>query len=198
MKRFTIILLLFLSLMCSAKTRVHTEASWGYSPQVFVAKAFAYIPNGVGYRVEEYDNNFSYINNAFLKISSGIEVLDKVSIGIKTGIQRIDEKYNVIPLELELKYFFRSTEKNGIYLLLEGGTALHEWNFQDDILLGAAGLGYREQLYKSLNINFFIQLQGLSCHPLPIDKYEGVIPRERVVFSLIAYTGLVFGVGIGF
>ena len=184
--------------MSSAKARVHTEASWGYSPQVFVAKAFTYIPNGVGYRVEEYGNNFSFINNAFLKISTSIEMLNKVSAGIKTGIQGIDGKYKVIPLELELKYFLRSTDKNGIYLLLEGGTAIHECNFQDNILLGAAGLGYREQLYKSLNVNFFIQLQGLSCHPLPIDKYEGVIPRERVVFSLIAYTGLVFGVGIGF
>lgn len=198
MKRKAFITLLFLSLCISTQARISASFSWGYEPQLYKAQAFSYTPNRVGYRVSEYAYGFTYFNTTYINFGLSYEFAHKASIALKSGYKGIDQNYAVIPLEIEARYFFRSFDTSTWFLSLEAGSALHDFNFDDQIILASLGLGYREQLYKKLSVDFFLKLESFYGHPLPIDRYEGEIPRAQVYFSYMAYAFLNLGIQVNF
>ncbi len=191
-------LLLGVCLTSQAKVRISGGVSWGYSPQIYKSQVFSYIPNNIGYRINERTEAFNYFSNAYLDADAGVDLWDKLSFHLKTGYRGIDYNYDIIPLLLETRYYFGSCFTGGTFLSLEAGTALHEWNFDDGIILIKTAFGYREQLYKAISVDFLFHIQATNMHPLPIDKYEGVIPRPQVSFSVVGLLQLGFGVGINF
>lgn len=190
------VLTLGMNLVCQA--RLSGGFSWGYSPQVFYSQVFSYTPNRVGYRISDRNRGFTYFSNAYLDINAGIDIKDKVSLYFKTGYRGAGQSYDIVPLLLESRYFFGSSYSGGTFIALEAGTAMHEWSFEDGIVMVKTAFGYREQLYKSLSVDFTVHLQALHLQPLPIDKYEGVIPRPQVSYSSVNYLQIGFGVGINF
>ena len=198
MKRKLGITLLFLCLSISTWARITASCSWGYGAQLYKAQAFSYTPNRVGYRVSEYAYGFTYLSTAYLNFALSYEFAHKASIGLKSGYKGIDQNYSIIPLELEARYYFKSYEESSAFLSLEAGSALHDLNFKDQIILASLGLGYREHLYKSLSVDFFLKLDAFYGHPLPIDRYEGEIPRSQLYFSYVSCAFLNLGIQINF
>lgn len=198
MKRKVLITLLFLNLCVNIQARISASFSWGYEPQLYKAQAFSYTPNRVGYRVSEYAYGFTYLSTTYINFALSYEFAHKASISLKSGYKGIDQNYVIIPLELEARYFFKSYETSSCFLSIEAGSALHDFNFDDQILLTALSFGYREHLYKKLSVDFFLKLESFYGHPLPIDRYEGEIPRAQVYFSYMAYAFLNLGIQVNF
>lgn len=198
MKKSCLITILFLCLSISTQARVSAAFSWGYEPQIYKFQAFSYSPNRVGYRVSEYSSGLCYQSTTYINFSLSYEFAGKASLTFKSGYKGIDYDYTVLPLELEARFYFSSYESSSYFLCLEAGTALHNWNFEDKIILSALGFGYREHLYKMLSVDFFMKLEGYIGSPLPIDKYEGEIPRPQVYFSQKICVYPNFGIQINF
>ena len=200
MKRWACIavLLLGVCLTSSGRVRLSGGVSWGYSPQIYKGQVFSYIPNRIGYRINERESAFNYYSNAYLDADAGVDLWNRVSFHLKTGYRGLDYNYDIVPLLLESRFYFKDYYTGGAFVALEAGTALHEWNFDDGIILIRTSLGYREQLYRNLSVDFLFHIQAADLHPLPIDKYEGVIPRPQVSFSAVGYLQIGFGVGISF
>ncbi len=198
MRKLACILALTLALNSVCKARLSGGISWGYSPKVFYSQVFSYTPNRVGYRISERNQGFTYFSNAYLDLNAGIDFKDKVSLHFKTGYRGAGNSYDIVPLLLESRYYFGSSYSGGSFLALEAGTAMHEWSFEDGIIIVKTAFGYREQLYKRLSVDFTVHLQAMHLHPLPVDKYEGVISRPQVYYSVAGFFQIGFGVGINF
>ena len=179
-------------------TKVSQELSWGYSPQLYDSHGFTYTTSAVGYRVNEYDARFDYNHNAFISYQIGLDFAKHYSVHLKSGFMGAGRNYDLIPLEIQCRFYFKSYSQNSLYLYLEAGTAMHNWTFNDKIKLASLGFAYRENLYKNLCVDFFIAASALSSSPLPIDKYEGEIPRPQVLYSNVIRSYLQLGIGISF
>lgn len=199
MKRtFTCITFLFLSLIINAKSPFTLGLSWGFSPQVYKSMDFSYRTNQIGYRVSDSRKGFNFYECAYLSLDAGLNVSKHWSLHLVSGYRGVDENYNIVPLYLQTRFYFKEYSENGIFLGMGAGTALKDWHLNDDIVLSNIELGYREYLYKTLNLEFLIKLEGMFLHPLPIDKYEGVISRPQVLYSNVGYIFIGTGFRINF
>lgn len=198
MKKFMCILALILGCNCLSYARLSGGISWGYSPQIFKSQVFSYTPNRIGYRINERNQSFTYFSNAYVDIDAGVDFLKKFSLHLKTGYRGTDFNYDLIPFLLESRYYFHDYYTGGAFLALEAGTAMHNKSFEDGIILLKTAFGYREQLYRHLSVDFLLHISAMNFHPLPVDKYEGVIPRPQVSYSVVGLIQIGFGVGINF
>ncbi len=191
-------MVLALGFGCLSHARFSAGVSWGYSPQIFKSQVFSYTPNRIGYRINERNQSFTYFSNAYVDIDAGVDFLRKFSLHLKTGYRGADFNYDLIPFLLEGRFYFRDYCSGGAFIALEGGIAMHKRSFDDGIIILKTAFGYREQLYRDLSVDFLVHVSAMNFHPLPVDKYEGVIPRPQVSYSVVGLLQLGFGVGINF
>lgn len=198
MKKLWTILIPVLAFSFSASARFSGSISWGYNPQLCKYEAVCYIPNSIGYRVAEERFNFTYYSNAFLYASAGADFATHFSLQFKTGYTGISYQYQVMPVMGEFRYYFKDYLGKGLFLGVEGGIMLHNWSWEDKGTLAGLSFGHREQLFGDLSLDFLIRIQWANYSPLPVDKYEGVIPRPQVIFSNTDSFMLSIGTSINF
>lgn len=199
MKRtFICITFLLFPLIINAKTPLTYGVSWGFSPQVYKSQDFSYISNRIGYRVSDSWEGFTFYECAYIYLDAGVNVAKHWSVHMVSGYRGVDENYSIVPLYMQARFNFKKHGENGIFLGIGAGTALKDWHLKDDIILSNIEFGYKEYLYKTLNLEFLIKLEVMSLHPLPIDKYEGVIPRPQVLYSYLGYMFISTGFRISF
>lgn len=189
---------LFLALNINAKAPFTYGVSWGVSPQVYKIYDFSYISNRIGYRVSDSRQGFQFYECAYLYLDAGLNISKHCSLHLVSGYRGVDENYNVLPLLLETRFYFKGYSHNGIFLGASAGTALKDWHLKDDIFLSNIEFGYREPLYKTFSLEFMVKIEGMHLHPLPIDKYEGVIPRPQVLYSSAGYVFVSSGFRLSF
>ena len=178
--------------------RLRYGLDWGYSPMLYKASTATYCTQ-VGYRVTESTQGFDYYTNAYLTLGAGVEFRGHCAIYLKTGYMGLYKDYRVNPILAEFRYFFRDcTLEDGAFLCMEGGVALHKLNFEDKTSLGNLGFGFRHILSSHTSLDF-VAKAGLSvCSPLPNDRYEGVIARDKVIFSKSEQLSLSLGLSLYF
>ena len=198
MKRLLTITILFFALTLSAKPRVTGGLSWGYIPQVYRSYSCAYYSGRDGYRINDSREGMRYVRNSYVLLDGGVDFLKHFSVHLQTGLRGVDVDYVVMPMNADFRFFLKGYDRSGLFIGGMAGAALHKWSFDDGIFNAGLSLGYREQLYRELSVDFAFKIEGVNCHPLPVDKYEGVISRPQVLFSNTNYLFVGFGVGINF
>lgn len=198
MKKGILITFLLLALTISAKAKINAGVGWGYCPQVLKTERVSYIPNSIGYRISDGRAGFSYFTNEFIYASVGADITRHFSMLLKGGFMGVDYNYIVTPITAEARYYFKGYDRQGLFLSMEGGIALHDWDFEDRFGMLSAGMGHREMLFESLSLDFIFRITCANYHPLPLDKYEGVIPRPQVIYSNTHSLLISLGVGLNF
>lgn len=202
MRKVLTILVLLASVFpfcASAKARFEASAEWGVSPLLLSSELYSYYSNQ-GFRVSEGDGTmgFNYYTNAFLYATAGVNFAKYFGLAAKAGYAGLCEGYRVFPLGLRLLAYPSGYERDGVYLTADASVALHGGAAEDETLLGSIGIGYRHGLYGSMGLKAFARVCGSTFSPLPVDPYEGVIPRSRVISSSRTCIALEIGIGIYF
>lgn len=189
------------SQICEAKgPRFRYGVSWGYSGQVADSYDYTY-RTSVGYRVSsEQPLTFNWYSNAFISADAGIEFLRYLALTAKAGYCGVSEGFRVLPVELQLAFFLKGYENDGLFIMGAGGMA-----FTEDLDLTeyktntiSAGLGYRHNLAGKVCLDGFLRVRETSCSPLPTDDYEGTIPRDRTVYSRAEHIAVELGISLYF
>lgn len=178
--------------------RVRYGLQWGYSAKV--ASAFQYtIYNSYGTRISDSQSlTPDYYTNAFVSADLGIEFLDYLAFTLKAGYRGVAKDYRVMPLELQFAIFPMRYDKTGIFFFGSGGFALYNWSLEDKINLLSAGIGLRRNLSRKISLDGFFRGNLITCSPLPVDQFEGTIPRERIIYSRAQQLSLDLGLALYF
>ena len=181
------------------KPRLRYGIQWGYNAQVVSGSQYTYLTD-IGYRVSDgEDPHADYYTNAFVCADLGIEFFKSFALSASIGYRGVAEDYRVFPAELQLSWFLRGYETSGVFFSAGGGTALTEGLSADDgIIMLSAGTGYRHSLSHKINLDGFVKVRHTSCSPLPVDEYDGVIPRERTVYSRSTHISVDLGIALYF
>ena len=179
--------------------RLRYGIDWGYNAKAFGESEYTYLTD-IGYRVSDGEPlHPDYYTNAFVSADLGVEFLRYLALTTRVGYRGIFEGYRAFPAELQLAWFFKGYDAAGFFVCAGGGTAITEGlAFDDNINLISAGGGYRKNLGRKINMDGFIKVQHISCSPLPVDEYDGVIPRDRTVYSRSTHISVDFGVALYF
>lgn len=167
----------------AGKPRFRYGVQWGYS--ALGASGCEYtIYNSVGSRVSDGKPFVPhYFTNAYFSADLGLEFARYFALTAKAGYRGIDRDYRVAPLELQLSLFPFGYERSGMFLFGSGGLALYDWSLADKINLLSGGMGYRHNLSRKISLDGIFRLNYINCSPLVVDDYEGVVPRDRTVYS---------------
>ena len=179
--------------------RLRYGINWGYNAMAGSGCEYTYLTD-IGYRVSDGENfHPEYYTNAFVSADFGVEFLRSLALTARVGYRGISEGYRAFPAELQLAWFIKGYETSGIFVCAGGGTALtEEFSADDNINLVFGGAGYRRSLSRKISLDGFIKIHHISCSPLPVDEYDGVIPRERTVYSRSTHVSVDFGIALYF
>ena len=194
------IVILTHTMVCQAEgPRLRYGVQWGYNALALRACQYTYLTD-IGYRVSEgEDLHADYFTNAFVSADLGLEFLNSLALTARAGYRGVAKGYRVFPAELQLSWFTKGYEGSSPFLFAVGGLALTEsLGFDDNINVVAAGFGYRHKLSHKISLDGFVRTNYISCSPLPIDEYDGVIARERTIYSRATNMSIDFGIGLYF
>lgn len=179
--------------------RFRFGADWGVVPQVFHTNEATYITM-VGYRVSDpFRRDFQYFTNGYMTFNAGFEFANHFALYAKTGWMGISEDYRIMPLIGELQYFFKSYMGcDSPFMMVYGGTGLHGSGFSDKIAMAGIGAGHRHCLSNSVSIDATLRIQWCGYNPLPVDEFEGIVSRDRVIFSFANSVAVGFGLSLNF
>ena len=179
--------------------RVRYGIQWGYNAMAVSGSEYTYLTD-IGYRVSDGEPlHPDYYTNAFVSADLGVEFLRSLALTARVGYRGISAGYRAFPAELQLAWFTKGYEASGIFVCAGWGTALTEaFSTDDNINLVFAGAGYRKSLSRKISLDGFVKGHHISCSPLPVDEYDGVIPRERTVYSRSTHLSVDFGIALYF
>lgn len=188
----------FESFSAAESSRFRYGVEWGYSAKV--ASSFQYtIYNSYGSRISDSQPlSPDYYTNAFVSADIALEFADYFAITLKAGYRGVAKDYRVMPVELQMAVFFKGYEKTGPYVFAGGGAALYNWSFEDQINLASAGAGMRHNLSRKISLDTFLKVNLIGCSPLPVDPYEGTIPREKTIYSRNGHLSFDLGIALNF
>lgn len=202
-KRFIlamVCLLTAVSLRAGSPLRFRYGVEWGYSPQIAYSSQYTFL-SANGYRVSEGDTELvlGYFTNAFVMAGVGAEFADYFSLSLNAGLRGLYKDFRVIPMELKLAAFFRGYNYNGPFVTVSAGPCLgDDFSWEDETVTASLGAGLRACLIDKVSIDVFARCRVAGLSPLPDDPYEGLIPRDRLIYS---YRGIVladFGLSLQF
>lgn len=187
-KSFILVVLCLLmpaSLKAESPLRFRYGVEWGYSPQIAYSSQYTFI-SANGYRISEGspDPELDYFTNAFVMAAVGAEFADYFSLSINAGFRGLYKDVRVVPIELKLAAFFRGYDHNGPFLTFSAGPCLGErFSWDDETVTASFGTGLRACLIDKVSIDLFARCRVAGLSPLPDDPYEGIIPRDRLIYS---------------
>lgn len=178
--------------------RMRLGTDWGYSPQLYQSFVSTYYTR-IGYRVTEQSLGFDYYTNGYLLLGFGCEINNRCAFYIKSGYMGLFKDFRVMPILGEAQYFFNGSEgRDCPFVMLNGGVALHSGSFIDKTVLASLGGGYRHHLSGTTTLDMVAKIQASNCSPLPYDKYDGLVPRNRIIFSNANQFALSLGLSLYF
>lgn len=202
-KRLIIAILCFfacVSLRAESPLRFRYGVEWGYSPQIASSSQYTFI-SANGYRVSEGSSEFEldYFTNAFVSFSAGAEFANYFSLLLNAGLRGFYKNYRTIPIEAKFSAFFHGYDHSGPFITLSAGPCLGEkFSWDDGAVTGAFGGGFRACLMDKVSIDVFARCRVSGISPLPDDPYEGIIPRDRLVYSRRRAILADFGISLQF
>ncbi|MBO4610659.1 MAG: hypothetical protein J5668_00980 [Bacteroidales bacterium] len=182
----------------AGKPRFRYGMEWGYSAKV--ASGFEYtIYNSYGSRISDSQPlSADYYTNAFVSADIGLEFLNYLAVSLEAGYRGVARDYRVMPLSLRLALFPKGYDKTGPFVFAGGGMALYNWSLEDKVNLISAGAGSRYNLSRKISLDGFLRANLISCSPLPVDPYEGTVPREKTVYSRTSHITMDLGIALYF
>ena len=178
--------------------RLRYGLQWGYNAKVATSYAYT-IYNSNGSRISDSQPfTGDYYTNAFVSADLGLEFLNYFAFTLKAGYRGVAEDYRVMPVELQFSIFPWSYDESGLFLFGSGGFALYQWSLDDKINLISAGMGIRRNMGLKISLDGFLKANLTTCSPLPVDQYEGQIPRDRTVYSRAKHISLDLGIALYF
>lgn len=182
----------------AGKPRLRYGLQWGYSAKVASAGQYTY-RTSMGYRVSDDNPLYAdYYTNAFVSADLGLEFLNWFALTARFGYKGIAKDYRVMPAELQLAVFPKGYENSGLFGFASGGMALYDLSLDDGATLFSAGVGLRRNLSRKISLDGFLKAGYTVCSPLPVDQYEGKIPRESVVYSRAQHISVDLGLALYF
>lgn len=188
------------SLKAGPPLRFRYGVEWGYSPQIASSFQYTFL-SANGYRVSEGspDYAFDYFTNAFVMAGAGAEFADYFSLSLNAGFRGLYKDFRVVPVELKFAAFFRGYSHNGPFLTVSAGPCLGEkFSWDDRTVTASLGAGLRACLIDKVSIDLFARCRMAGLSPLPDDPYEGIIPRERLIYSRRGIILADFGLSLQF
>ena len=193
-----VLLLSFGAVSRAEGPRLRYGLQWGYNAKV--ASTYAYtIYNTNGSRISDSQPlTADYYTNAFVSADLGLEFLNYLAVMVKAGYRGVAKDYRIMPGELQLSIFPWGYAESGLFFFGGGGFALRDWNLEDKINLLSAGMGLRRNMGLKISLDGFLKANLTACSPLPVDQYEGQIPRDRTVYSRAKHISVDLGVALYF
>lgn len=190
--------LISLQAFAAGPVRMRLGTDWGYSPLLFQSFVSTYYTR-IGYRVTEQSRGFDYYTNGYLLFGFGCEVNRRCAFYVKTGYMGLFEDFRVMPILCEAQYFFNGSKEGDCpFVMLNGGVALNSGSFIDNTILASLGGGYRHYLSGTTSLDIVARIQASNCTPQPYDKYDGLVPRSRIIFSNAHQFALSLGLSLYF
>ena len=178
--------------------RLRYGLQWGYSAKA--ASSFEYtIYNSYGSRISDSQPlTPDYYTNAFISADLGLEFLSYFALTLKGGVRGVEKDYRVVPAEIQFSIFPWGYTKTGMFLFGGAGAALYKWSLEDKVNLYSAGIGLRHDMGLKVSLDGFVKANLITCSPLPVDPYEGVVPREQTVYSRRQHISIDIGIALYF
>lgn len=178
--------------------RVRYGLQWGYSAEAMASTTYT-IFNEYGSRISDSNpRHWEYYTNAFVSGDVGLEFLDYLAVTLKVGYRGVAKDYRIMPIELQGSIFPFRYDQSGMFLIGSLGTAMSNWNFEDEMKILSAGIGLRRNIGNKISLDGFLRGNLFICNPLPVDPYEGTIPRDRVLYSSGKYVTFDLGLALYF
>lgn len=202
-KSFILVMLCFLvsaSLKAESPLRFRYGVEWGYSPQIAYSSQYTFL-SANGYRVSEGNPELEmdYFTNAFVMAGIGAEFANYFSLSLNAGFRGFYKDFRAVPIELKFDAFFNGYDHNGPFITVSAGPCFGErFSWDDETVTGSIGAGLRTCLIDKVSIDVFARCRVAGLSPLPDDPYEGIIPRDRLIYS---HRGIVladFGLSLQF
>lgn len=182
----------------SSPVRLRFGVDWGYSPQLYQSFVSTYYTR-IGYRVTEQSRGFDYYSNGYLLFGLGCEINNRCAFYLKSGYMGLFKDFRVMPILGEAQYFFSGGDSCDCpFIMLNGGIALNSASFVDRTILASLGGGYRHHLSRRTTLDMIARIQASNCSPQPNDKYDGLVPRDRIIFSNANQFALSLGLSLYF
>lgn len=188
------------SLKAEPTLRFRYGVDWGYSPQIASSFQYTFL-SANGYRVSEGspDHAFDYFTNAFVMAGVGAEFADYFSLSLNVGFRGLYKDFRVVPIEAKFAAFFNGYNHNGPFVTFSAGPCLGEkFSWDDRTVTASLGAGLRACLIDKVSIDLFARCRMAGLSPLPDDPYEGIIPRERLIYSHLGIILADFGLSLQF
>lgn len=178
--------------------RIRYGLQWGYSAETMASTNYT-IFNEYGSRISDSNpRHWEYYTNAFVSGDVGLEFLDYLAVTLKVGYRGVAKDYRVMPIELQGSIFPFRYDQSGLFFIGSLGTAMSNWNFEDKMKILSAGIGLRRNMGNKISLDGFLRGNLFICSPLPVDPYEGTIPRDRVLYSSAKYVTIDLGLALYF
>lgn len=178
--------------------RIRYGIQWGYSGEAAAGTSYTFF-NKYGTRISDSNpRHWEYYTNAFVSGDVGIEFLDYLAVTLKAGYRGVAKDYRIMPLEIQGSIFPWRYDQSGLFLIGSLGTALSNGNFEDNVKIISAGMGLRRNIGLKISLDGFIRGNLYITNPLPLDPYEGLIPRDRVVASSGKFITIDLGLALYF
>ena len=177
--------------------RLRYGLQWGYNAKLATSYAYT-IYNSNGMRISDSQIGADYYTNAFVSADFGLEFLNYFAVTLKAGYRGVAKDYRIMPAELQFSIFPWGYDQSGLFFLGSGGFALYKRSMEDKINLLSAGIGLRRNMARKVSLDGFIKANLTTCSPLPVDPFDGPIPRERTVYSRTKHLTIDLGLALYF
>ena len=203
MKRLLVISLMLTALVFSARAQeespVHVGADWGFMATMLNFHHYNYMDEGIGYRIDDRGWSSDMGANAYAFLCASLDLGNRFNLGVIGGYAGVNDGVRVIPVELRLIYFPRSSHEDGMLVFLQGGAGFKTGEGDGIIFLGQGGAGYRLALSRRHSLDFKLCLQVSYDHPKVWDPLEqNYISERNIRRDNASYYGLGLGLGLEF
>ena len=172
---------------------------WGYTATLQYQHSFVYLSES-GSRTLYKGNLLTYKSNGEVLVFAGVKFAKVLTLNACAGWAGVYEGRRVCPLTLRLSCFPRGYSSDGVKILLEGGKCFAK-SFEDkEIMIAKIGAGYRITLSHNIALDFSLNAQMVSDHPLGIydAEHKTIVDDASLLESNAHYSGLSFVMSLSF
>lgn len=197
MKRGVLIVAVLLSGMSWATAQerrpVHWEiaAQWGLNESLFYWNRIGYITED-SYYVRSINQSWDLHANGFSMLSGSVEAGPHARIGLYIGYQGLTRGVRVFPVGLQAAWHFRSLEKQGWFLTLDGAMGIAVGFDLPLSWTADLGAGYRFSLGNRLYLDFSAtyRISAPQAATIYDNANDFYVERSQMRYSSLYVSGL--------
>lgn len=203
-RRLIIVIAMSLACIC-ARARapfLRYGIEWGFNPNVFAKTQLNYLTSE-GYRVIDNTDRGDFFPCGFIMANIGINAWEYMSVSVHSGYMGVSRNNRVIPLLLRVTGHINGSQKDGMFVFLDGGVGFHLPKTDEPPrklgVTGDAGIGYRLRLSSGMSLDLSFCIKGFYDRPLIKDPDTGqYVPEEDIFKSDAFYLNPSVSVGLTF